>query len=129
MLAANGLSVVKERQERFGRGESFDPGENIGSKCCGIWHGHGGSAMAIECLPLCVFDCDDLKHQHGPVLTWDMAGVSPESRNTMTARSAEQSRAARTITLYLINNRPGESTDCGHARALQSLVIDPNKPH
>jgi hypothetical protein len=100
VLAANGLSVVQEWQERLRRGESFYPGDGIVSKGRSRWHFQMGLVMkAVARYPLCVFESNDLEHPHGlHSLHIKMAdGVSPESRNTITVRSVEQSRAARTI--------------------------------
>ena len=62
MLAANGLGVVQEWQERLRRGESFYAGEGIGSKGRSRWHGRVDLMMAVTCFSSCVFECDDLKH-------------------------------------------------------------------
>jgi hypothetical protein len=112
MLAADGLSVVQERQKRLRRGESFYRGQGIVSKGRSSWHGQVNLVKAVPRCPLCVLECKDLEHRHG--LDFDMPGVSPESRNTITARSAGQGRKNDSLT------KPGGAQTAGMRRRPQA---------
>jgi hypothetical protein len=121
MLAADGLCVVQEWQERLRRGESFYPRKGIASEGRRRWHCRVGfvMVMAVGKVWPCT-ECPSPSYLSNICIvfasTWPASLPDPE----IPSRLDPQSRVTSLT-------KPGDGKH--RLQSLPGLVIGPNKPH